>query len=125
MSEVTEEILEQLAEIGEELKGAFFHLAGLVAGMPPSVHEASDEDLEEDVDAVTEVRTATLCLMNDHLRPLVRGLLTLAGRQPGVADQAVIETFERMFINEPGGTPIGAVRDGEPPAGEGGGVEGR
>lgn len=85
------EVQAQLADIAGELKGTFYRLAGLVASLPRTAQEASAQDLDGDTDRATWVRTATLCVMTDHLQPAIQNLLAAASYQPGATDRAVAD----------------------------------
>ena len=72
----------KLLGITGELALLFVRLAGLVAALPPAPEEATPEDLDQEPDVSTEVRTVVLCVMNDYLRPAACDLLTAAGYRP-------------------------------------------
>jgi hypothetical protein len=72
----------KLLGITGELALLFVRLAGLVAALPPAPEEATPEDLDQETDVSTEVRTVVLCVMNDYLRPAACDLLTVAGYRP-------------------------------------------
>jgi hypothetical protein len=71
-----------LLAITGELALLFVRLAGLVAGLPPAPAEGTPDDLDEEPDVSTEVRTVVLCVMNDYLRPAAHDLLAVAAYRP-------------------------------------------
>jgi hypothetical protein len=94
------EVQAQLGLVADELRGTFFRLAGLVTSLPRTAQEASAQDLDEDTDRATTVRTAVLCVMTDHLQPAIHSLLAAASYRPEATAPAVADflaTVGRTF----------------------------
>jgi len=83
MADLIDEIQRQLGKSADTIKGVFFQLAGLLAALPLSPQERSLDDIEGDPDRPTEIRSVTLCVMNDYLRPAIQGLQGIADYRPG------------------------------------------
>jgi short-subunit dehydrogenase len=100
MTDLIDEIQGQIGKAAEALKDIFFRLAGLVAGLPLSPQETSLDDIEGVPDRPTEIRSVTLGVMNDYLRPAVRDLLAVAEPRPNAPpsrDADFFKEFRRVF----------------------------
>jgi hypothetical protein len=75
---VIEGAKEEMRAVAGELKTIRYRLLGVQASIPPSPQETSEGDLEGETDPATELRSLIGIGIQDHLEPLIRGLLTAA-----------------------------------------------
>jgi hypothetical protein len=72
--------------IVEELKSIRFRLQEIVESLQPPPKGAGaavgEEDLDEDLDTATEVRSTIECVLNDDVQPAIRDLRTAAVYRP-------------------------------------------
>ena len=61
MADHVAEVQAQLGEVAGELKGTFFRLAGLIACLPSTAQEDSAQDLDDELDRATAVRSKVPC----------------------------------------------------------------
>lgn len=80
--EVIEGARQEVRAAAGELKSIRYRLLGVHAGIPPSPHEASLEDLEGDPDVEMEIRTVIANGIRNCLDPLIDDLLAAAEYQP-------------------------------------------
>jgi hypothetical protein len=94
---------EQMRQVADRLMDDFFRLAGLVALVPGSPEEVSEQDLDEGTGPATELRATALCVMTDYLQPAITGLLG-ATRLPDPASPSGAEILRRMceVLGKPG-----------------------
>jgi hypothetical protein len=76
----------QIRRVRETLQDARYQLIGVQASIPPSRQEASTEDLKDDPDAPTGLRSILANAVRDSLDPLIQDLNTAAEYEPGAAE---------------------------------------
>lgn len=76
----------ELLQIVDQLESIRFRLTEIVESLPMPRKDTgaplSDEDMEEDMDTATEVRTTIQCVLNDNIQPAIRDFRTVAAYKP-------------------------------------------
>jgi len=76
----------ELLQIVDQLESIRFRLVEIVESLPAPRKDAgaplSEEDMEEDMDTATEVRTTIQCVLNDNIQPAIRDFRTVASYKP-------------------------------------------
>jgi len=82
------EVQARLRELAGELGRFHAALAELLEDLPAPPEEAAGEDLEENPDLPSATRWTVECILGDHVRPAIRGLLLAAGATRAEAAEA-------------------------------------
>jgi hypothetical protein len=76
----------ELLQIVDQLESIHFRLTEIVESLPMPRKDTgaplSEEDMEEDMDTATEVRTTIQCVLNDNIQPAIRDFRTVAAYKP-------------------------------------------
>lgn len=70
-----------LRRVLEQMEGVRWQLLGIKLSLPEPPPEKSLEDVSDDWDAVTELRTIIECVLDDDLRPALEDLRKALGRE--------------------------------------------
>jgi hypothetical protein len=76
----------ELLQIVDQLEAIRFRLVEVVESLPAPRKDTgtplSEEDMEEDMDTATEIRTTIQCVLNDNIQPAIRDFRTVAAYRP-------------------------------------------
>lgn len=64
----------EIRRVVDDLRGIRYRLVGVQASIVPSLQETSEEDMNADVDAPTEIRAVLAACLSDWVDPLLRDL---------------------------------------------------